>query len=485
MRRQGRPLSSGGLLTFRGVAGRWGRREPAACRRPNHCGDRSLIAKHLYIESLGCARNQVDSETMAGQLRQAGWTLIDDPAAAEVIVVNTCSFVESAINESIDTILALARYKKEGRCQRLVVAGCLPERFREAIVEAMPEVDQFLGTGAFARITDAVSGTPAEGTCLLPDPDRMPLGQGPGRERMQSHTAYLKIAEGCSRHCTYCIIPRLRGRQKSRPLDQILAEARALVADGVRELNLVAQDTTNYGADLADPVGLDTLLARLTEAAPGTWVRFLYGHPESITDRVIETVAAYDNLCPYFDLPVQHAAGRVLRQMGRQYDRRQLADLFARIRATIPGAALRTTLIVGFPGETELDFEQLMDFVAQVRFDHLGVFTYSDADDLPSHRLPDHVPAKVARRRRDILMARQLQISTENLSAMLGKTLPILIDTRAEDLLYEGRTMCQAPEVDGLTFVKTRRDGPAVTVGQPAQVRITDTLAYDLIGEAL
>ena len=328
---------------------------------------------HLYLESLGCARNQVDSETMAADLRHAGWSLTHDPADADVIVVNTCSFVESAINESIDTILELARFKKQGRCERLVVAGCLPERFREAIADALPEVDQFLGTGAFSRITEAVTGALTGNACWLPDPDGIAIGKTAKRDRALVHTAYLKIAEGCNRHCTYCIIPRLRGRQKSRPVDQILDEARQLVADGAKELILVSQDTTHYGHDLDEPTGFDTLLARLAEVAQGSWVRFLYGHPESITDDVIETVAAFSNLCPYFDLPIQHAATNMLKKMGRNYDRVQLLDLFQRIRSTVPGAAIRTTVIVGFPGETDADFQALTAFVEQARFDHLGV----------------------------------------------------------------------------------------------------------------
>ena len=440
---------------------------------------------HLYIESLGCARNQVDSENMAGQLRQAGWSLTRDPSEAAVIVVNTCSFVESAINESIDTILALARFKKEGRCNRLVVAGCLPERFREAIADALPEVDQFLGTGAFSRIVDAVTGELAGGACLLPDPDRISMGEATAREREQSHSAYLKIAEGCSRHCTYCIIPRLRGRQKSRPMDHILDEARRLIADGVKELNLVSQDTTYYGHDLPEPVGFNTLLARLAELAGEVWIRFLYGHPESITDGVIETVAAHRNLCPYFDLPVQHAATNVLKKMGRNYDKQLLLDLFGRIRSRNPGAAIRTTLIVGFPGETDADFQELTEFVERVRFDHLGVFTYSDAEDLPSHNLPGHVSEKVARSRHDSLMERQMEISADNLASLIGKTMPVLIETSPEPHLYEGRTILQAPEVDGITFVKTLPGGPTATIGQIATVRITEALEYDLIGKVL
>ncbi|WP_246805110.1 MiaB/RimO family radical SAM methylthiotransferase [Desulfosarcina cetonica] len=269
----------------------------------------------VYIESLGCARNQVDSETMAGQLRLAGWSLTREPAEADAIVVNTCSFVESAIDESIDTILELARFKQTGRCQRLIVAGCLPERFRDAIADALPEVDQFLGTGAFTQIGEAVAGQ-LTGSVCLPDPDRISMQDPAARERSQTHTAYLKIAEGCSRNCTYCIIPRLRGRQKSRPMDQILDEARQLVAAGVKEINLVAQDTTYYGRDLPGAEDFATLLARLADLAGDTWIRFLYGHPESIADAVLKVVAGSANLCPYFDLPVQHAAEKVLKKWG-------------------------------------------------------------------------------------------------------------------------------------------------------------------------
>ncbi len=438
----------------------------------------------LYIESLGCARNQVDSETMAGQLRLAGWSLTRDPAEADAIVVNTCSFVASAIDESIDTILELARFKQAGRCRRLVVAGCLPERFREAIVETLPEVDQFLGTGAFTRIVDAVGGEIAAGACLLPDPDRITVGERPVDQRTQTHTAYLKVAEGCSRHCTYCIIPRLRGRQKSRPMAHILEEARQLVESGVSEINLVAQDTTHYGRDLDPPGAFADLLHRLADAAGRTWIRFLYGHPESITDAVIDAVAAHDNLCPYFDLPIQHAAARVLKRMGRRYDAAALLDLFRRIRSTIPRAALRTTLIVGFPGETADDFRELMTFVETVRFDHLGVFTYSDAEDLPSHRLSGRVTGRTARERHDALMERQMAISGENLAAMIGRTLPVLIEASPEAGLYEGRSMLQAPEVDGLTYVRTAADDPALIVGQIVPVEITKALEYDLIGNA-
>jgi ribosomal protein S12 methylthiotransferase len=439
----------------------------------------------LFIESLGCARNQVDSENMAGQARSAGWTLTRDPVEADAIVVNTCSFVESAINESIDSILQLSQFKEKGRCKRLVVTGCLPERFREAIAEALPEVDQFLGTGAFSRILEAVDGTLAEGACLLPDPDRISMEKAEARARESSHTAYVKIAEGCSRHCTYCIIPKLRGQQKSRPMTQIIDEARLLIASGAKELNLVAQDTTHYGHDLNGSVELETLLANLANINQDVWIRFLYGHPESLTDRVINAVATHNNICPYFDLPIQHAAPEVLKKMGRQYDKNLLLELFAKIRSTVPGAALRTTLIVGFPGETEKAFNQLMDFVEKVRFDHLGVFIYSDAEDLPSHHLPGHVPLEIAQSRHDALMSRQLEISGDKLTSLIGQIVPVLIEDAPEPGLFEGRTMLQAPEVDGLIFAKSVLEGPQPSVGDIVSVKVTETLEYDLVGEIL
>ena len=441
------------------------------------------LQMQVYIESLGCARNQVDSENMAGLLCLDDWTLIQDPAQADVIVVNTCSFVESAINESIDTILELARFKKKGRCKRIIVAGCLPERFREAITDALPEVDQFLGTGAFSSIVDAVNGKLATNTCILPDPDQISMEKTEVRHQDNVHTAYLKIAEGCSRHCTYCIIPRLRGRQKNRPLPKILEEAGRLIGLGVKELNLVAQDTTCYGNDSTATFGLDSVLTNLAQLDENVWIRFLYGHPESITNRIIETVASHGNLCPYFDLPVQHAAANVLKNMGRNYGKQQLLHLFNRIRSTVPGASIRTTLIVGFPGETDADFDELMDFMEDVRFDHLGVFTYSDAQDLPSHRLPEHVPEEVAQSRYDSLMARQMEISADNLAVMIGKTIPVLIEASPEPHLYEGRSMVQAPEVDGITFVQTTPDEIQTSVGEIVPVKITQALEYDLIGK--
>jgi ribosomal protein S12 methylthiotransferase len=436
----------------------------------------------VYLESLGCARNQVDSEEMLARLGGAGWEVIPEPEEADAIVVNTCSFIESAADESIAAILALAAFKTTGRCRKLVVTGCLPERYREATAEELPEVDVFLGTGAFDRIVSALTGELPAGRCLLPDPDILPAGPSLTRASTVPHAAYLKIAEGCSRSCTYCIIPRLRGRQRSRPRDSLLAEARHLAAAGAKELTLVAQDSTAYGTDLTPSCGLADLLADLATTLPEVWIRVLYGHPLSIGDEVLAAVAEGDNICPYFDIPIQHSSTDVLRRMGRGHDRETLVGLFDKIRRKVPQAILRTTVIVGFPGETEADFDDLMAFVAALRFDHLGVFTYSDAEDLASHRLADPVPQAVARERHDRLMARQREISGRNLERFGGRRLRVLVEEEEEPGLWVGRTMAQAPEVDGVTYIRSDSDA-AVPIGRFVTVRIVDTLEYDLIGE--
>ena len=456
----------------------------------------------LYLLSLGCARNLVDSEIMLGRIKRAGWTIVEDPEAADAIVVNTCSFIEDAADESIDMILELAQYKQTGSCKRLVVAGCLPERYREDIADQMPEVDAFIGTGAYDQIVSALEGSNYPGGCLLPDPDMNPAqDKNVSRVLSASHMAYLKVAEGCSRHCTYCIIPKLRGKRRSRPLPEVVSEARSLLEAGVKELVLVAQDTTAYGKDLQPEVNLSQLVENLanlpTEASinSGTvvvdndsanaWIRVLYGHPESIEDSFIKTVATHSNVCSYFDIPIQHVSSSILKKMGRQYTRGDLCRLFDRIRSQVPDAVLRTTLILGFPGETEKDFETLMRFIEDVRFDHLGVFLYSDADDLPSHRLPEPVPARVAQERYDQLMSCQLDISTQNYRKYIGQTLEVLVEEAVEDRLYAGRATFQAPEVDGMTYVKVGQGQFDSKIGSFARIKVTDAMEYDLIGDSI
>ncbi|MFZ0611084.1 MAG: 30S ribosomal protein S12 methylthiotransferase RimO [Desulfobacterales bacterium] len=441
----------------------------------------------VYLVSLGCARNQIDSEIMLGRLKAAGALFTDAPDDAEVIVVNTCSFIESAADESIDTILGLAAFKDTGPCRRLIVTGCLPERYRREIVRAIPEVDVFLGTGAFDRIVAAAEGKLDADRCLLPDPDTLsPSGIGVARERGHRGMAYVKIAEGCDRRCTYCIIPRLRGRQKSRFVADVVAEARQLLATGARELVLVSQETTAYGRDLHPPADLARLLTALAAlpevaGADAFWIRFLYGHPQSIDDNLLTAVARHPNICSYFDIPIQHASAAVLKKMGRSYGPDELRRLFDRIRTLMPQAALRTTVIVGFPGETDADFDELLRFVESERFDHLGCFVYSDAEDLAAHKLPDHVPPATARQRHRTLMTRQQEISTARNLAYREKTLAVLVEDHPEEGLYVGRTEFQAPEVDGVTYIHANR----LQTGDFAKVKISDTLEYDLVGRAV
>jgi ribosomal protein S12 methylthiotransferase len=439
---------------------------------------------------------------MLGRIKRAGWAVVDEPEEADVIVVNTCSFIEDAADESIEMILELARYKQEGRCKRLVVAGCLPERYREQIAGQLPEVDAFIGTGAYDHIVEAVEGFKYSGGCLLPDPDSLSSQENDApRTLSTSHMAYLKVAEGCSRHCTYCIIPKLRGKKRSRLPQEVIAEAQGLLDGGVKELVLVAQDTTSYGTDLKPPASLSQLVESLAglsvdptrqpgahvdgNAADHAWIRALYGHPESIDDAFIKTVASHPNVCSYFDIPIQHASSSILKKMGRMYRSDDLRRLFDKIRSQVPEASLRTTLIVGFPGENDKDFAALLRFVEDTRFDHLGVFLYSDSGDLPSHALSDHVPAEVAQERYDQLMSCQLDISAQNYQKYIGQMIEVLVEEAIEDGLFAGRARFQAPEVDGMAYIKSGPEQPGPRIGSFSRIKVTDAMEYDLIGDAV
>lgn len=437
----------------------------------------------VYLESLGCARNLVDSEHMLGQLVKDQWEIVQQPEDADLIVVNTCSFIASAADESIDTILELAQHKKNGTCKKLVVAGCLPERYGKDIASALPEVDLFLGTAAGISIGEQVARIPVDPTdnCVFPDPNSVsPEKSALPRVRTQSHMDYIKVAEGCSRHCTYCIIPKLRGRYRSRSEEDILNEARDLIDQGTRELILVAESTTDYGRDLDPPVGLESVLAKMS-ALPGDFrIRLLYAYPDTLTDAVIQAVGSLEKVCCYFDIPIQHAVNTVLKKMGRHYTQDDLRDLFGRIRNGFPHAALRTTVITGFPGESDTDFSDLLSFIKDISFDHLGVFTYSDSEDLPSHGLPDHVSEKRSQKRLDRIMAAQAKISYDINQNHVGQSYRVLIEENPEEGLYLGRTDFQAPDVDGLTFVY----GKDLRLGDFVTVTITDAHEYDLSGDA-
>lgn len=433
----------------------------------------------LHLVSLGCARNSIDSEMMLGKLMKAGWSIEAEPEEADVIIINTCSFIESAINESIDTILELATFKKNGTCKKLIVAGCLPERFREKIIGTLPEVDFFIGTGAFDEIVNVVEKSAGIPKCYLPNPAHITFQDGETTIRPTvSHSAYVKVAEGCDRHCSYCIIPKLRGMQRSRRLNDILNEVEFLVASGVKELILVAQDTTSYGKDFSSKKTIVHLLEEVLKISEDIWIRTLYGHPESIDDTFIKMVGLHKNICSYFDVPIQNASRHVLRKMGRTYSKDDLYRLFEKIRSEVSDASLRTTLITGFPGEREIDFMENVAFIEDVQFDHLGVFIYSDFEDLPSHKLPDHVSKKTAGDRYDTLMSRQMAISLKNNRKMIDMKLDVLVEKEIEKNIFLGRTKYQSPDVDGVTYIHAK----GLTEGTFVNVQITDVLEYDLIG---
>jgi ribosomal protein S12 methylthiotransferase len=420
---------------------------------------------------------------MLGRLLEAGHTVVSDETEAECVVVSTCSFMESATTESIDVILEMGLWKQQHDGGRLVVVGCLPQRYGMDLVEELPEVDVFLGTGAFERIVGAVEGSLNGKRVLLPHPARTPVQDlsVPRFRTTAFHTAYLKIAEGCSNRCTYCIIPKLRGPQQSRPMEQILSEASFLVESGVKELILVAQNTSAYGKDLGLGYGIEHLLERLTHISGLAWVRVLYGHPDHMTDALIDVVASHSKLCSYFDIPVQHISQAILKRMGRRDNVLAMFELFERFRKKIPDAVLRTTLMVGFPGESDRDFESLLDLVERVRFDHLGAFVYSDEKDLPSSVLSNHVPDAVKQERFNRIMSRQVDISKENNQKYVGKTLQVLVEGPAEgtdSLLLTGRTYFQAPEIDGLVYIHEGLAEP----GTFTHVRITEACEYDLRG---
>ena len=439
----------------------------------------------IYLESLGCSRNQVDSETMLGRLTAAGHQVVLDPVQAEAIIVNTCGFISTASQEAVDVILEMAEFKTSGACTRLVVTGCLVQRYKDdpGLFGSLPEVDAFLGTAACDRIVSAVENDGSDPFSLFPSPDDRPVDVPVAdRELLYEKSAYIKVSEGCSRHCTYCIIPNLRGRQRSRPVELIREEAAKLLGQGVKEVILTAENTTDYGLDQDGP-NLHTVLEKTAETMAqkddSAWLRFLYTHPSTLDARVIDAVQRHANICSYYDVPIQHAHDAVLKRMGRPYTRQKLTRLFADIRQLDPDAVLRTTVIVGFPGETDAQFNELLSFIQEVEFDHLGVFTYSDSEDLPAHKLGDHIPEEVMELRHDTIMAAQAKISKKRNARHVGRVYPVLVEENPEEGVYIGRTPFQAPDVDGVTFIYS--DG--LDTGSLVQVKITDAFEYDIAGE--
>ena len=436
--------------------------------------------KILFI-SLGCDKNLADSEEMLGLLTAGGHEITDDETQADAIVINTCCFIKDAKEESVETILEMAEYKKTGSCHALVVTGCMAQRYQKEIIQEVPEVDAVLGTTSYGDIVkaleEAVAGNHFE---EFRDIDYLP---DTGSKRVLTtggHFGYLKIAEGCDKHCTYCIIPKLRGRFRSVPMERLVAQAEDMAEQGVKELILVAQETTVYGKDLYGKKSLHILLKKLCEIRGIRWIRVLYCYPEEIYDELIETIRDEKKICHYLDIPIQHASDRILKRMGRRTYKQELIDIIGKLRKEIPDIVLRTTLITGFPGETEEDHEELKEFVDEMEFDRLGVFTYSPEENTPAAEMADQVPEEVKEERRDELMELQQEISYDRGQDRIGQELLVMIEGKvADESAYIGRTYGDAPKVDGYIFVQT---GELLMTGDFAKVRVTGALEYDLIG---
>ena len=436
--------------------------------------------KILFI-SLGCDKNLADSEEMLGLLTAGGHEITDDETQADAIVINTCCFIKDAKEESVETILEMAEYKKTGSCHALIVTGCMAQRYQKEIIEEVPEVDAVLGTTSYGDIVkaleEAVAGNHFE---EFRDIDYLP---DTGSKRVLTtggHFGYLKIAEGCDKHCTYCIIPKLRGKFRSVPMERLIAQAEDMAEQGVKELILVAQETTVYGKDLYGKKSLHILLKKLCEIRGIRWIRILYCYPEEIYDELIETIRDEKKICHYLDIPIQHASDRILKRMGRRTSKQELIDIVGKLRKEIPDIVLRTTLITGFPGETEEDHEELKEFVDEMEFDRLGVFTYSPEENTPAAEMADQVPEEVKDERRDELMELQQEISYDRGQDRIGQELLVMIEGKvADESAYIGRTYGDAPKVDGYIFVQT---GELLMTGDFAKVRVTGALEYDLIG---
>jgi ribosomal protein S12 methylthiotransferase len=451
-----------------------------------------MTSMKIGLVSLGCPKNLVDSEVMLGLAQQAGHELTNDPAAADVLVVNTCAFIDNAKQESIDTILEMARHKTSGSCQRLVVTGCLAERYREELKKEIPEIDAVLGTGEVPQIVGAIAGGAMPMTFLRPgeslisNPKSLPTyiydADTPRYLATPKHYAYIKIAEGCDYKCAFCIIPTLRGNYRSRPADSIVREARALAARGVKELLLISQDTTFYGIDRGERGALARLLRELNAVDGLEWIRLLYLYPTTIDEDTLTAMADCDKVCKYIDLPLQHASDAVLKRMKRPGNRKTYDRLLTRIRTRVPGVALRTTFIVGFPGETEADLAELCEFVSDHAFDHMGVFTYSHENGTAAYGLPDDVPARTKRARRGRVMRLQKGLVQTRLRRSVGQRGRIVIDGPSADheLVLRGRLAGQAPDIDA-GVVLTECDPSSYRAGDFAEVQFVGSRGYDLI----
>ena len=439
-------------------------------------------SRKVHLISLGCARNRVDSEVMLGTMLERGWKISDEPEGADAVVVNTCGFIGPAKQESVDTILDAARLKESNPNLKLVVTGCLTQRYKSQLAKGLPEVDLFIGTDEFTRLGDLIDQRPSEEKVFAKRTHYLYNEYLPRVNTLAKHSAYVKVAEGCQHNCAFCIIPAIRGKLRSRPLESVVAEVQKLVADGVLEVNLIAQDLAAYGRDQGQDQ-LHALLESLTAIPELQWLRLLYVYPENISDGLLELFANSDKIVKYLDIPVQHASDEVLTRMNRGVTRQQLRDIFARVRKAVPDLAIRTSVMVGFPGETDADFEQLLEFVKEQRFEHLGCFTYSQEEGTAAGRMSEQIDDDLKLERKRRIMEVQRDISAARLKDKVGHVLPVLVEgpSKETELLWQGRLATQAPEVDGLVYIN---DGP-VEQGKIQQVRITSSHDYDLIGTVI
>lgn len=437
----------------------------------------------LFI-SLGCDKNLVDTEVMLGLLASKGYQMIDEEEQADIIVVNTCCFINDAKEESIQTILEMAEYKANGRLKVLVVTGCLAQRYKQEIIDEIPEVDAVLGTTSYDKILTVIDeALIGHSSVEMMDIDILPIVESRRMITTGGHYAYLKIAEGCDKHCTYCIIPKIRGDYRSVPMERLLKEANELVDQGVKELILVAQETTLYGQDIYGEKSLPKLLVELCKIKQLRWVRILYCYPEEITEDLIQVIKDEDKICKYLDLPIQHASDDILKRMGRRTSKQQLISIVQKLRKEIPGISIRTTLITGFPGETQEQHEELMEFVDTMEFDRLGVFTYSPEEDTPAALMENQIEEHIKEDRQAELMELQQEIAFDRANQMIGQELFVMIEGKvADENAYVGRTYKDAPNVDGLIFVNTEEE---LMSGNFVKVKVTGALEYDLIGEII
>jgi ribosomal protein S12 methylthiotransferase len=442
----------------------------------------STDLQKVHLVSLGCSRNRVDSEVMVGTLLRDGWSSVDSPEEADAVVVNTCGFIASAKEESVDTILAMAELKKTNPQMKLIVAGCLTQRYKSQLVKGLPEVDLFIGTDEFSRIGELLANRPAQGSIFAKRTNYLYNEDMPRVNTLAAHSAYVKVAEGCQHNCAFCIIPAIRGRLRSRPVHSVVKEVMNLVDSGVQEINLIAQDLAAYGRDLKETDLLE-LLKALVKIEGLKWIRLLYVYPENISDEFLEFFATQEKIVKYLDIPVQHGSNAVLKRMNRDVTREEIISTVKKMRSKVPSVAIRTSVMVGFPGETEAEFKDLKALVEELEFEHLGCFTYSQEEGTVAGRMPDQIDDASKERRQDEIMSLQKEISRRKLQRFVGQRIPVLVSGPSEEseLVWQGRMSVQAPEVDGLVYLN---DGP-VRAGQIQEVEITDSYDYDLVGRVI